>query len=88
MYVSGLIETGKQFVSAVPRDAIVKANDKSYIFVFEGIEKELIRNDPDDKEAVKNEFQGKYRFKMIEVVMHFYLIYPVRKAEPIHFCGE
>lgn len=67
-YVSGLIETGKQLVSAVPKDAIVKANDKSYIFVFEGIEKEPIKKDADDKEANKNEFVEKHRFKMIEVV--------------------
>jgi len=33
-YVSGLIETGKQLVSAVPKDAIVKANDKTYIFIY------------------------------------------------------
>jgi cobalt-zinc-cadmium efflux system membrane fusion protein len=67
-YVTGLIETGKQLVSAVPKDAIVKANDKSYIFVFEGIEKEPIKKDADDKEANKNEVQGKHRFKMIEVI--------------------
>jgi cobalt-zinc-cadmium efflux system membrane fusion protein len=67
-YVSGLIETGKQLVSAVPKDAIVKANDKSYIFVFEGIEKEPVKRDADDKEANKNEFVEKHRFKMIEVV--------------------
>ncbi len=68
MYVSALIETGKQLVSAVPKDAIVKANDKSYIFVFEGTEKEPVKRDADDKEANKNEFQEKHRFKMIEVV--------------------
>jgi cobalt-zinc-cadmium efflux system membrane fusion protein len=34
MYVSALIETGKQLVSALPNDAIVKANDKQYIFVL------------------------------------------------------
>ena len=68
MYVSALIETGKQLVSAVPKDAIVKANDKSYIFVFEGTEKEPVKKDADDKEANKNEFQQKHRFKMIEVV--------------------
>lgn len=68
MYVSGLIETGKQLVSAVPKDAIVKANDKSYIFVFEGIEKDPVKRDADDKEANKNKFVEKHRFKMIEVV--------------------
>lgn len=67
-YVSGLIETGKQLVTAVPKDAIVKANDKSYIFVFEGIEKEPVKRDADDKEANKNEFVEKHRFKMIEVI--------------------
>lgn len=68
MYVSALIETGKQLVSAVPKDAIVKANDKSYIFVFEGTEKEPIRTDADDKQANKKEVLEKYRFKMVEVI--------------------
>jgi cobalt-zinc-cadmium efflux system membrane fusion protein len=68
MYVSALIETGKQLVSAVPKDAIVKANDKSYIFVFEGIEKEPIKKDADNKEVNKNEFVEKHHFKMIEVI--------------------
>ena len=68
MYVSALIETGKQLVSAVSKDAIVKANDKSYIFVFEGTEKEPVKRGADDKEANKNAFQEKHRFKMIEVV--------------------
>ncbi len=73
MYVSGLIETGKQLVSAVPKDAIVKANDKSYIFVFEGTEQEPVKKDKakeddDDKKTTKNQFQEKHRFKMIEVV--------------------
>mgnify|MGYP001119045902 CR=1 FL=1 len=67
-YVSALIETGKQLVQAVPKDAIVKANDKSYIFIFEGIEKEPIRKDANDKQENKNEVLEKYRFKMIEVV--------------------
>ncbi len=73
MYVSGFIETGKQLVSAVPKDAIVKANDKSYIFVFEGTEQEPIKKDKnkeddDVKKAAKNQQQEKYHFKMIEVV--------------------
>ena len=67
-YVSALIETGQQSVSAVPKGAIVKANDKSYIFVFEGIEKVPVKRDADDKDANKNEFLEKHRFKMIEVV--------------------
>jgi cobalt-zinc-cadmium efflux system membrane fusion protein len=67
-YVSALIETGKQVVAAVPIDAIVKANDKSYIFVFEGIEKNGIEKDAGDKETNKNEIQEKYRFKMMEVI--------------------
>ena len=67
-YVSALIETGKQLVSAVPKDAIVKANDKSYIFVFESTENEPVKRDSDDKEAGKNDVKVKHRFKMIEVV--------------------
>lgn len=68
MYVSVLIETGKQLVSVVPKDAIVKANDKSYIFVFEGTKTEPVKKDEDDKEANKMQFQEKHRFKMIEIV--------------------
>jgi cobalt-zinc-cadmium efflux system membrane fusion protein len=72
-YVAALIETGKQLVNAVPKDAIVRANDKSYIFVLEGTEKEPVKKDADDKDAddkkAGNEtVQEKYRFKMIEVI--------------------
>jgi cobalt-zinc-cadmium efflux system membrane fusion protein len=72
-YVASLIETGKQLVNAVPKDAIVRANDKSYIFVLEGTEKEPVKKDADDKDAddkkAGNEtVQEKYRFKMIEVI--------------------
>jgi cobalt-zinc-cadmium efflux system membrane fusion protein len=67
-YVTALIETGKQTVQAVPKDAIVKANDKTYIFVFEGIEKEPVKKDEDDKEADTKTVQEKYRFKMTEVI--------------------
>lgn len=70
-YVTALIETGKHAADAVPKDAIVKANDKSYIFVFEGTEKEPIKKDKedDDDERTSNKtVQEKYRFRMVEVV--------------------
>lgn len=67
-YVTALIETGKQSVQAVPKDAIVKANDKTYIFVFEGTEQEPVKKDTDDKEADTRTVQEKYRFKMMEVI--------------------
>lgn len=67
-YVTALIATGKQSVQAVPKDAIVKANDKTYIFVFEGTEKEPVKRDADDKEADSKTVQEKYRFKMTEVI--------------------
>ncbi|HWJ29866.1 MAG TPA: efflux RND transporter periplasmic adaptor subunit [Flavisolibacter sp.] len=67
-YVTALIETGKQSVNAVPKDAIVHANDKTYIFVFEGTEQEPVKKDADDKEANDKHTQQKYHFKMIEVV--------------------
>jgi cobalt-zinc-cadmium efflux system membrane fusion protein len=67
-YVTALIETGKQLVSAVPKDAIVKANDKSYIFVLKGTENEPVKSDTDDKETSKNTTKLKYRFKMMEVI--------------------
>jgi cobalt-zinc-cadmium efflux system membrane fusion protein len=67
-YVTALIETGKQLVSAVPKDAIVKANDKSYIFVLQGTENEPVKSDTDDKETSKNTTKLKYRFKMMEVI--------------------
>ncbi len=67
-YVNALIETARQVVPAVPEDAIVKANDKTYIYVFEGTETEPVKNDPvkDGPEARK--FREKYRFKMTEIV--------------------
>ena len=68
MQVSALIETGKQLVSGVLKDAIVKANDKSYIFFFKGIEKEPVKKDADGNEVDKNQVQKKHRFKMIVVV--------------------
>jgi membrane fusion protein, heavy metal efflux system len=65
MYVSALIETGKQFVSALPNGAIVKANDKQYIFVLEKIEKEKITQ---DESAIRNETKEIYVFKKTEVI--------------------
>jgi cobalt-zinc-cadmium efflux system membrane fusion protein len=35
MYVSGLINTGKQKTQAVPNDAVVSKDGKKYIFVLE-----------------------------------------------------
>jgi membrane fusion protein, heavy metal efflux system len=67
-YVTALIETGTRSVPAVPRDAIVKANDKTYIFVFEGIEKEPVKSDEADEEEKGETFREKYRFRMMEVV--------------------
>lgn len=68
MYVSALIETGKAMVPAVPKDAIVKVVDKSYIFVLEGTENEKVQKNTDAKKAGRNDTTLKYRFKMIEVV--------------------
>ncbi len=67
MYVSALIETGQQLVPSLPNDAIVKANDKQYIFVLEEITKEKeIQNKSDT--ITKNEAKERYRFKKVEVV--------------------
>ena len=68
MQVSALIETGKQLVSGVLKDAIVKANDKSYILFFKGIEKEPVKKDADGNGANKNQLEKKNRFKMIVIV--------------------
>ena len=67
MYVSALIETGKQLVSALPNEAIVKANDKQYIFVLEEIKKENVKESKGDT-AIKNDAKEMYRFKKVEVV--------------------
>lgn len=67
-YVTALIATGKQAVQAVPKDAIVKANDKTYIFVFEGTENEPLKKDADDKEVGTKTVQEKHSFKMTEVI--------------------
>ena len=44
IYVSTLIEIGQQVVSPVPNDAIVKANDKQYIFVLKEIKQVTLKN--------------------------------------------
>lgn len=67
-YVSALIETGKNLVQAIPKDAIVKVNNKTYLFVFEGIEKEPVKADADDEEANTKTVVEKYQFKMMEVI--------------------
>ncbi len=67
MYVSALIEVGKQTVSAVPKDAIVKANDKQYIFVLEEIKQDTV-NKEESKTNNKTELQKVYIFKKVEVV--------------------
>ena len=55
-------------ISAVLKDAIVKANDKSCIFVFKGIEKEPVKKDADGNGANKNQLEKKNRFRMIVIV--------------------
>lgn len=67
MYVSALIETGKQMVSAVPKEAIIKANDKAYIFVLAGNKKEETKQEKDET-TDKSKVNEVYTFKMVEVI--------------------
>lgn len=67
MYVSALIETGKQLVSAVPKEAIIKANDKAYIFVLTDIKKEAVKQQKSEI-TDKDEEQEVYIFRMTEVI--------------------
>ena len=61
MYINALIETRTQMVQAVPKDAVIKANDKQYIFIFEGTEKEPIKQDKNLDEDNKNHINKKFR---------------------------
>lgn len=67
MYVSALIETGKQLVTALPNDAIIKANDKQYIFILEEIKKETTEKN-EAGIPVNHEVKEVYRFKKVQVV--------------------
>lgn len=65
MYVSALINVGSQQTSAVPVEAVVNGQGKSYIFMVDLTPEE----DDHHKEAVNKEEAGQhYRFKKIEVV--------------------
>lgn len=66
MYVSALIEVGKQVVPTVPKDAIVKAKDKQYIFVLEEIKEDTLNNE-EHKAGDKVETGQVYTFKKVEV---------------------
>ncbi|MDR1526192.1 MAG: hypothetical protein LBS46_00795, partial [Dysgonamonadaceae bacterium] len=55
MYVTGLINTGKQKTQAVPNDAIVSKDGKKYIFVLE--------DEEDDDEHGKS-----FHFSALEVI--------------------
>lgn len=79
MYVTALISTGSEQVTAVPVDAVVQSEGKSYIFVVDDEAKETAEKKEEPKEAEGKEEkkegskegeanQKKYRFKMVEVV--------------------
>jgi cobalt-zinc-cadmium efflux system membrane fusion protein len=57
MYVTGLINTGKQKTATVPNDAIVSKDGKKYIFVLE-----------DEEDEEENEHGKSFHFSAIEVV--------------------
>lgn len=79
MYVTALISVGSEQVKALPIDAVVQSEGKSYIFVAneeeeggagekKGAEEKELKQEKkeDNDEAEKNE--KNYRFKMVEVV--------------------
>ncbi len=72
MYVTGLINIGRQKTSAVPNDAIISREGKKYIFVLE-------------KEAKENDVKT-YHFAQVEVItgvseLGYTQITPVKKLE-------
>lgn len=77
MYVTALINTGSEQVTAVPIDAVVASEGKNYIFVVdEGGEKEhqeeaTEKKEAEEKEAEKEEgetAENATHFKMVEVI--------------------
>lgn len=81
MYVTGLISVGTALSTAVPIDAVVKAEGKEYIFVLEQDEKVHGSGKVHDKEAQSN------HFKKVEVVtgvseLGYITINPLQKLAP------
>jgi len=66
MYVSALINVGNQTTRAVPLDAVVSAQGKSYIFVVDtsAAKEEHVAG---DKEDHGHEHEKKFHFKQVEV---------------------
>ncbi|MGV3706468.1 MAG: efflux RND transporter periplasmic adaptor subunit [Arcticibacter sp.] len=69
MYVSALIDVGNQTTQAVPLDAVVSAQGKSYIFI---VDSSMIKNEEhaegEKNDSEKEEVRDKeFHFKIIEV---------------------
>lgn len=68
MYVSALINVGNQTVQAVPVDAVVKAEGKTFIFMLNGNAEETNENISSEKET-ESEIEKAIQFKKVEVVI-------------------
>jgi|APAra7269096979_1048534.scaffolds.fasta_scaffold01039_16 cobalt-zinc-cadmium efflux system membrane fusion protein len=79
MYVTALISIGSEQVTALPVEAVVQSEGKSYIFVVDEEAKETVEKKKEPKESESKEEKkeddemkesnGKtYRFKMVEVI--------------------
>ncbi|PRY52458.1 cobalt-zinc-cadmium efflux system membrane fusion protein [Arcticibacter pallidicorallinus] len=70
MYVSALINVGNQATRAVPLDAVVSAQGKSFIFVVDNVQNKEVREEhtEDPKEERAHEHENKVHFRPLEVV--------------------
>ncbi|MCA0380745.1 MAG: efflux RND transporter periplasmic adaptor subunit [Bacteroidetes bacterium] len=70
MYVSALINVGNQTVQAVPVDAVVNAEGKTFIFIVSGEEENTEEKGPNEKseKAIGANPEKSIRFKKVEVI--------------------
>lgn len=70
MYVSALINVGNQTVQAVPVDAVVNAEGKTFIFIVSGEEENTEEKGPKEKseKAIGANPEKSIRFKKVEVI--------------------
>ena len=70
MYVSAMINIGNQTVQAVPVDAVVSAEGKTFIFIVIGEEEKAVEKDEKEKTGKDTETKTEkhIRFKRVEVI--------------------
>lgn len=67
MYVSALINVGNQTTTAVPLDAVISAQGKSYIFMVDNSPEKEEKHSAEESEEKPEDTGKHYRFKQIEV---------------------